>query len=197
MPGTNEHKLPLGVRASFGSLPPLAGKFSGPAIVLGRAPGWLTELDIALEVTSCDAPIFAVNHMVGHYGCLDFEHVVSVHCCRYPSRENRRHDVVYHSQRPLTNSPNADVFWPIPGIGGSGSSALLAVVIALNMGFDPVFVAGVHLSETTCVVDDQGHKTVHSYRVYRDGWTSLRDQLYGRVFSVSPQGTFLRNLLGG
>lgn len=192
------HTLPLGLRASFGELPALAGKFSGPAIVLGRAPGWEDELDIAFEVTAHEAPIFGANAFDDeHFPGLDVEHVVSVHCAHFPARDKRRPDTLYHSPKPLTVCPRSDVFWPVPGIGGSGSSALLAVVVALNMGFDPVFVAGVHLAEETCHVDDQGRKTIHSYVVYQDGWVSLRDQLYGRVFSVSPQGTFLRNLLGG
>jgi len=197
MPKATHHILPLGARASFGPLPPLAGKFSGPAIVLGRAPGWMQELDIALEVTDCEAPIFAVNHHVGHYGCLDFEHVVSVHSCTYPNRDKRRPDVVYHSQKPLITNPNADVFWPLPGVGGSGSSALLGVVVALNMGYDPVYVAGVHLTESTCDVDEEGREFLHSYTSYHDGWISMREQLLGRVFSVSPRGTFLRDLLEG
>lgn len=191
------HNLPLGLRASFGEPPALAGKFHGPAIVLGRAPGWVDELDIALEVTGCDAPIFAANHHCGHYPGLCVEHVVSVHCGTFPAKGQRRADTTYHCAKPPTCCPNADVFWPMPGIGGSGSSALLATLVALNMGFDTVFVAGVHLAEVTCKEDDQGRREVHSYALYQDGWTCLREQLRKRVFSVSPQGSFLRNLLGG
>lgn len=191
------HQPPLGWREAFGPLPPLAGKFSGPAIVLGRAPGWVDELDVALEVTGCEAPIFAVNHNMGYYPGLCVEHVVSVHAAKFPTKDRRRADTLYHSSKPLHVAPRGDVFWPLPGIGGSGSSALLAALIALNMGHDPVFVAGVHLVDGTCVVDAAGKKTVHSYRGYQDGWVSLREQLLGRVFSVSPRGSFLRELLGG
>lgn len=191
------HNLPLGWRESFGALPPLAGKFSGPAIVLGRAPGWEIELDVALEVTQYEAPIFAVNHQEGHYPGLCVEHVVSVHAAKFPEKAKRDQRTIYHSPKPPHVAPRADVFWPMPGIGGSGSSALLAALIALNMGHSPVYVAGVHLEETTCVEDEQGRRTLHSYTVYKDGWSSLRDQLRGRVFSVSPRGTFLRGLLEG
>lgn len=195
--GLSKQSLPLGVRASFGALPPLAGKFSGPAIVLGRALGWQDELDTAFELTGHDAPVFAVNHhMPSHYGCIAFEHVVSIHSGDFPPKDKRRQDVLYHAEKPLHCAPNADVFWPIPGMG-AGSSALLATVVALNMGYAPVYLAGVHLAESTSVDDGQGHCTIHSYCVYQDGWTSLRDELMGRVFSVSPTGTFIRDLLGG
>jgi hypothetical protein len=191
------HQLPLGWRASFGALPPLAGKFSGSAIVLGRAPGWVDELDAALDVTGHAAPIFAVNHQEGHYPGLCVEHVVSVHAAKFPAKDKRRADTLYHSPKPPHVAPRADVFWPMPGIGGSGSSALLATLIALNMGHSPAYVAGVHLMESTCLEDEEGRKTLHSYKPYQDGWVSMREQLLGRVFSVSPRGTFLRELLGG
>lgn len=191
------HNLPLGWRESFGALPPLAGKFSGPAIVLGRGGDWVSELDAAMLATDNDAPIFAVNHQEGHYPGLCVEHVVSVHAAKFPAKERRRADTVYHCPKPPHVAPLADAFWPMPGIGGSGSSALLATLIALNMGYAPVLVAGVHLTETTEGDDGQGHRWRHGYGVYQDGWVTLRDQLVGRVFSVSPQGTFLRELLGG
>lgn len=191
------HNLPLGWRESFGPLPPLAGKFSGPAIVLGRGGDWVTELDIALAVTEYAAPVFAVNHQEDYYPGLCVEHVVSVHAVRFPVKEARRADTLYHCPKPPNVAPKADVFWPLPGIGGSGSSALLAVVIALNMGYAPVFVAGVHLSERTETVDEQQRRSVHDYGLYQQGWVSLREQLVGRVFSVSPRGSFLRELLGG
>lgn len=191
------HNLPLGWRESFGALPPLAGKFSGPAIVLGRGGDWVSELDAAMLATDHEAPIFAVNHQEGHYPGLCVEHVVSVHAAKFPGREQRRADTVYHCPKPPHVAPLADVFWPMPGIGGSGSSALLAVVVALNMGHAPVFVAGVHLEERTETVDGQQRRVIHDYGLYQQGWVSLREQLVGRVFSVSPQGTFLRELLGG
>lgn len=188
---------PLGVRASFGPLPPLAGKFSGPAIVLGRAPGWIDEMDIAMLATDHAAPVFAVNHQEGYYPGLCFEHVVSVHAAHFPAKENRRRDTIYHSSKPLHVAPFADVFWPMPGVGGGGSSALLAALIALAMGHAPVLVAGVHLSDSAPIVDEQGRKTRNSYTCYRGGWMSLLPNLRGRVFSVSPRGTFLRDLLEG
>lgn len=191
------HQLPLGLRASFGALPALAGKFSGPAIVLGRADGWVDELDAALSLTDHAAPIFAVNHQMGYYPGLCVEHVVSVHTALFPAKESRRADVLYHCPKPPHVAPKADVFWPVPGIGGSGSSALLAVVVALNMGYAPVYVAGVHLDYHQVDDDGQGHKTIYSYRCYQDGWTALKHELEGRVFSVSPAGTFVRDLLGG
>lgn len=195
MPAARDNKIPLGVRAYFGPLPPLAGKFSGPAIVLGRGGDWAAELDIALLATDYAAPIFAVNHQCGHYPGLCVEHVVSVHSAMFPPKDMRRADTVYHCPKPPSVAPRADAFWPMPGIGGSGSSALLAVLIALAMGHKPVLVAGVHLNESTLAVDEQGRKTRYSYTFYQDGWVALLQHLRGRVFSVSPRGSFLRDLL--
>jgi len=191
------NKLPLGVRASFGTLPPLAGKFSGPAIVLGRADGWVDELDAAFALTSYEAPVFAVNgHVEEHYpGCI-FEHEISIHCQSFPGRDKRREDVTYHAEKPLCNCPNADVFWPIPGMG-AGSSALLAVFIAINMGYSPVYVAGVKLSLHTVVDIGNGQKMMHDYRFYQDGWRAVEHELKGRVFSMGKPGDFLFDLLGG
>lgn len=192
-----QHKLPLGVRASFGALPPLAGKFSGPAIVLGRADGWVGELDAAFWLTQYEAPVFAVNgHVEEHYpGCV-FEHEVSIHCQSFPRRAERRADVTYHAEKPLCNCPEADVFWPIPGMG-AGSSALLAVFIALNMGYAPVYVAGVQLSLHEVVEDEAGKKLMHDYRFYRDGWAAVQQELRGFVYSMGQPGDFLFDLLGG
>lgn len=191
------HKLPLGVRASFGPLPPLAGKFRGPAIVLGRAAGWVDELDAAFALTEHEAPVFAVNgHVENHYpGCV-FEHEVSIHCQGFPKRDERRADVTYHAEKPLCNCPEADVFWPIPGMG-AGSSAMLAVFIALNMGYAPVYIAGVQLSLYEVMDVGNGQKLMHDYRFYRDGWTSTHHELKGRVFSMGKPGDFLFDLLGG
>lgn len=197
MTRATEHKLPLGVRASFGPLPPLAGKFSGPAIVLGRADGWVDELDAAFELTDYAAPVFAANgHVEDHYpGCV-FENEVSIHCQGFPGSTERRDDVTYHAEKPLSNCPNADVFWPIPGMG-AGSSALLAVYIALNMGYAPVYVAGVKLSLHQVVDIGDGKKLMHDYRFYRDGWFAIQHELKGRVFSMGKPGDFLFDLLGG
>lgn len=197
MTQATNNKLPLGVRASFGPLPPLAGKFSGPAIVLGRAEGWVDELDAAFELTRYEAPVFAINGYVpDHYpGCV-FEHEVSIHCQSFPKRGERRTDVTYHAEKPLCNCPEADVFWPIPGMG-AGSSALLGVFIALNMGYAPVYVAGVKLSLYTVVDIGNGQKLTHNYRFYRDGWTAVQHELKGRVFSMGKPGDFLFDLFGG
>jgi len=147
-----------------------------------------------MALTGYAAPIFATNHHAGHYPGLCVEHVVSVHSCNFPKKENRRQDTIYHSEKPLKCAPNADVFWPIPGTG-AGSSALFAALVALNMGYAPVYVAGVHLEQHTVEDDGQGHQEIHSYRLYQDGWRSLKHELIGVVFSVSPRGTFLRDLL--
>ena len=111
-------------------------------------------------------------------------------------RGGRRADVTYHAEKPPCNCPNADVFWPIPGMG-AGSSALLAVFIALNMGYAPVYVAGVHLSLHQVVDIGGGKKLMHDYRFYRDGWTAVARELQGRVFSMGKPGDFLFDLLGG
>ena len=79
------------------------------------------------------------------------------------------------------NLPGVDMAFPIATKGGS--SALLATLIALVMGHDKVVTAGVHL------VDD--------YKPMQGRWIHFDDALRGRVFSVSPEGTFIRDYFGG
>jgi hypothetical protein len=184
----------FGLVPSFMPVPALAGTCSGPLIVLGRAGDWLSELDTALEVTGFDAPVMAVNVHSGHYpGLWPVEHEVSVHCGRFLEgvHMSTRHCVKLPGQ-----CPNADVYWPIPHFGGEGSSAMLGAVIGLNMGHEPIIMAGVHLDKVE--VSTIGSKTlVGSYIYFQAGWRKRLDMMRGKVFSVSPVGTFLRDLLGG
>lgn len=179
-------------------LPPEFQTASGPAIVLGRSEGWLEDLDRALDAGPCasmGAPIFAVNGSFGYYpGLWPVEHVVSVHCHQFPKE---RGQTLYHTCKPVQTCANSDVQWPLVGIGGDGSSALLAVAVALLMGHAPVFVAGVRLTAKTIDVDSKGKRSFNDYRIFQQGWTDREDLLRGKVFSMAPAGTFLTDLLGG
>lgn len=173
-----------GVEVRVGFLPvprALVNSEGGPAIVLGSAPGWLDELDAAMSETGHYAPIFGVNGQRHYQGCSGMlDHWVTIHGSLfskgsgYPMR---------HTVQPYAGSPNADVRWPLIRTAAEGSSALTATLIALMMGFDLVMLAGVHLNG--------------EYTNFRAGWAGRYELLRGRVLSVSPVGTFLRDLFGG
>lgn len=182
------------VRQDFLPLPAaLVGSASGSAIVLGRC-SWPEELDLAFDATGHCSPVFALNGQIeGHYGCAKFEHVVSVHGQLF-----RPHgaEITYHTVKPKSVAPYADFHWPLARTG-EGSSALTATLIALLMGYSPVILAGVHLDDVFDHHTPSGKRLIGDYRLFRQGWVGRDAEVRGRVCSVSPQGTFLRDRYGG
>lgn len=145
--------------------PPLSGK--GDAIVCGTAPGYERELMRALDVAPC-AYIIGVNRA---YQTEFLDCMVTVHPEAFQDCPVDMH----------TDKPGGDWRWPIATMGGT--SALLAVCIALAMGFDRVVLAGVHIDG--------------DYAGCRGPWLTWRKALAGRICSVSPRGTFIRDTFGG
>lgn len=190
-----------GVEVRVGYLPvphAFVNSESGTAIVLGRAPGWLDELDIAMEATGYDAPIFAINgqeklkHYKGISGLVDLW--VTIHGALFPEYESGT-GPTRHTVKPILTTPNADIHWPLVGTA-DGSSALTAVLIARMMGYEKTVVAGVHLITRTEVLPD-GRKIMDGYAFFRTGWVKRFDTLKDHVRCVSPEGNFLRDLYGG
>lgn len=156
-----------------GDLPGCAGQFRGPAVVAGTAAGYAGEFLSAWRGHG-HCPVVGVNRFGLEYQGI-CGHWVSVHPeIFFPCRAWR---VTTHSDKPHAD---ADAVWPIATMGGS--SALLAVLVALCLGFAPVVAAGVHL--------------VGEYRRMQGSWRRFERTLRGRVFSVSPPGTFVRDFLG-
>jgi hypothetical protein len=142
---------------------------SGVALVVGTAPDWIDEL-VEAKIKFPDAPVFAVN-VAGRMIICNYW--VTVHPEKFGWG-----DMPLFSDK-MKNM--ADVAWPIATAGGS--SALLATLIALVMGFDMVVMAGVHL--------------IGEYKQFQPQWLGREEQINGRVRSVSPEGTFIRDHFGG
>lgn len=172
-----------GIRvADFASIP-AHREMSGDAVVLGTSKNWAGELLDALRF-SPDANLFAVNK-AGNFVLSNYR--VTVHPEDYFNPWN---PAPLFSDKQMTTTwkcsdgqeaKAVDYVWPIPTAGGT--SALLATMIAFVMGFDRVIMAGVHL--------------IGEYRRFRDRWLYFEDDLMGRVVSVSPEGTFIRDHFGG
>lgn len=195
-----EHINGVEVRAEYLPVPrAIVNSERGSAIVLGRAPGWLDELDLALEATGHDAPVFAVNgqdknnHYAGISGLV--EHWVTTHGGAYPYAE-RWDGPIRHAVKPVESAPNADYRWPLVGTAGQGSSAFTATLIAIMMGFTDIVLAGVHLSRSR-KTNAAGQTSFSGWDFFQGGWKARYEFLKGRVRSVSPEGTYLRDLFGG
>lgn len=165
----------------YAGLPPLAKAFTGPAMVVGTAPGWDAEsMEGFRQVKDMHgvAPVvFAVNNAGRLLPEGMAQHWVTVHP-----------EVFYRDESPLDRHsdkrhPGATVEWVWPIATMGGSSSLLAVMIAIVMGFQPVVTAGVHLGD--------------EYKRMQGRWVHYRNGLQGRVCSVSPAGTFVRDFFGG
>ncbi len=159
--------------AAYAPLPRTTG--TGPAIVAGTAPGYAREILAARRALS-SAPVLGVNRFGTEHGA-GCELWVSVHPETYFRKRGSAAWPRTCSDRP---APGVDLVWPIAT--GGGSSALLAVLIALVMGHGPVVCSGVHLDG--------------DYASYRARWEELAACLRGRVFSFSPRGTWLRDYFG-
>lgn len=150
----------------YTKLPAIEG--AGPAIVCGTAPNWSIELESARQKCP-DAPVFGVNRAAIWAPC---DYLVTVH----PELFKNVSCKIFSDKA----AHNVDTVWPIATAGGT--SALLAVLIALLMGHSRVVTAGVHLNG--------------DYKSARDRWIFFADQIGERLTSVSPEGTFITDYFG-
>jgi hypothetical protein len=173
--GDDVPRIIHGIKYPDGPKPKYEDKFSGPCIVCGTAPGWQKELAKAREAFQ-DAHLVAVN-FAGADESIPWDWWVSYHPDVFWGK-GRVVSPETHSDKPVDG---VDVRWHI-GVGG-GSSSLLAVTFARLAGFSPIITAGVHL--------------VDRYKHMSGRWHSFRDALTGHLFSVSPEGTYVRDKFGG
>jgi hypothetical protein len=154
------------------------------ALVVGTGPTARADLS-AIDLSEFET--FAVNQAVFQYNFVKWHHVVTWHPENYVKwyeqylRQGGRKE-----SWPKTHCPKATwqgkkheerYRWPITvncvwETGNpKGSSALVAVGIAMSIGYDPVIVAGCPLSE--------------KYQNYRRGWLNHHWLLDGHVYGVS------------
>ncbi|MGE4551608.1 MAG: hypothetical protein AB7D57_00755 [Desulfovibrionaceae bacterium] len=162
--------------AGFAPPPPDAG--TGPAIVAGTGPDFVAEF-LAARALAPRGAVLGVNGFGRDHG-VHCDWWVSLHPEDFFARAER-----IPGTRPMTCAdhacPGVDRLWPIPD--GRGGSALLAVCIALAMGYGPVIVAGVRLEG--------------GYAPLRAGWEAHARLLRGRVGTTAPDGTWIVRLLHG
>ena len=158
------------------------------AVVVGTGRSLWADLR-AINRPEC--PVFAVNEGIMFVPRCD--HAVSHHASKLPHwlalRPGPTDHIKAHTHGRRGAVPGVQPWGDLPT---HGSSALLAVRIALALGFARVLVAGVPLDGNGYVWGDPETPPTTDHTQYRHAWEQARD-LTGRV--ASPSG-FLRDLLG-
>jgi hypothetical protein len=156
------------------------------AIVLGSGRSAWTDLR---ALGPREAPVFAVNDMIVFAPAI--EHAVSHHAeklqhwnalrTRASARRPRESGITVHSSAA---GPGIDKVWL--KLRGDGSSALLAVRIALALGYQPVTVCGVPLDAGGYLWSDPyTDDPVYDFARYRAAWERAEPEFKGRVTAVS------------
>lgn len=160
------------------------------ALVLGGANTLADDRRRAFEMFSPDL-IIACNHAGrDEEGRLD--HWASMHPDLFP---------MWSKARRAAGRPDAGRYWharhrpsPVPSTpieSWGGSSGLLCVAVAFELGAERVVLAGVPMLKTACHYDKDGHW--FEAREYWPAWERHADKLIGRVRSFSG---WTQNLLG-
>ena len=161
---------------------------STPAIVVGSGRSVWADLR---AINQPDLPVFAVNEMIQFSPRAD--HAVSHHASKLPHwlalRPGPTDHIKTHTHGRRGTQPGVQGWREMPT---GGSSSLLAVRVAMALGFAPILVAGVPLDGQGYVWGDPATPPATDHAQYRHAWEQARD-LKGSVFS--PSG-FLRDLLG-
>ena len=186
-----ERWIKNGIRGR-GDLPPMAGNWSGPAIILGCGRCLYAEAARYVDI----ADIIAINY-TGILCPYNKRHLVSLHPeeilhLKELLRFNNRWQIDHLFTHSTTG---AEVNWDFddPEIG-NGTSALFATLIAVVLGYNPVILAGVPLDNT----GNFYHPPEYMINYWENGsshdkWLEYRPLLLNRVFSLSG---FTREILG-
>jgi len=165
------------------------------AIVVGSGRGVYQDVS-ALGDLARGAFVFGVNNMIELYS-HPVDHGVSHH----PEKLLRWHANRIDPRRPgdpgkivlHTSESQIDGVRCWPQFRGPGSSSLLAVRVAVELGFRPVIVAGVPLDASGYLWGDPDLADNFDFAHNRTAWIDALGALSGRVFAVSG---YLRGLLG-
>jgi len=169
---------------------------AGVAVVLGSGRSLWADLR-AIQAITPTLTYFAVNYAVLFSPRAD--HAVSHHPDELPHLlALRARGIARGTDVPVTHSsgagPGIDHAWPQFRGGRSGSSALLATQIALELGHEAVIVAGVPLDANGYVWGDPfPGAPICDFARFRQGWQDARASFAGRVTAVSG---YLADLLG-
>lgn len=170
-----------------GHLPSIAGTKTGPLLIVG--PGWCVKEDLK---HAPDYPVMAVN--AAAMFLRDLEHWYTPHpeyCAAMSAVRGFFH--LEPARCPVHSAQGArgaDIMWPILG-SAALSGGIQAVVVAIEMGYAPVILAGMP-------ADGKGHcyphpnengwatSYDHGQKMFLDQWAWLRDGYFdGKVTSLS------------
>ena len=192
-----------------GDAPKCAGKFKGPAVVLGSARCIWDDL---AKIDFDKVSVIAVNDMILHYRG-ELHHAVSLHPEEPPLwRQLRWTNGCYsgghiytHSHRLPENNDNLppydfktrhglDYIWVLEG-GRGGSSGLFAAMVGLALGYSSIILAGIPLDGNGHFFDPPGKKaTQFTAQNITWEWESANEKYFkGRVKSLSGR---TKDLLG-
>jgi hypothetical protein len=176
-----------------GDMPKCAGNQSGVAVVMATGRGVWDDLTYRFSPEGNHAAVIAVNNMILHWKGR-VHHGVSMHPeepglwrALRPYYQCEGSHVHTHGYRAHEKPgiPECDYIWDIPA-GKGGTSSLLAVFIALAIGYDRVVLCGVPLDGNGHFYDPPDMKIpVFSSDFLQSEWLKAREQFSGRVRSVS------------
>jgi hypothetical protein len=185
-----ERWIKNGIRGK-GELPPMAGNWKGPVVIMGSARCLYDDL----QHVPSNAHVMAVS-MAGLMYPMNKHHWVSfhpddfTHLLWFDKYNFSQKDHIYtHSTR------DAAVVWDFddPTLG-NGTSTLLATLIAIVLGYVPIILAGVPLDGTGNIHHPPGYVTNDwDNGSCHEKWLEYRPLLVNRVFSMSG---FTREMLG-
>jgi hypothetical protein len=183
-----------------GDLPPLAGKFSGPLVVLGSARGLWDDLAqvkgnpdyMAINLAGLHVQKKLAHWATWHSECIP--HYMGLYWEGWPVQNHEVHThapILYpYELLPAENNWNFDM---APEIKlDCGSSSLFAVCVALALGYYPVLLAGIPLEPCGCFYDPPWMRSF-DYQRYQKAWEQANKVFQGRVKSYSG---YTRELLG-
>jgi hypothetical protein len=169
----------------------MAGGWKGPVIVMGAARCLFDDM----SNLSIKGDVMSVN-IAGLVCPLNRRHWVSFH------PDNLKHLVPLTRDDPtqkdhiFTHSiKDAEIVWDFddPELG-NGTSGLLATLVALVLGYNPVILAGIPLDGSGNYNDIPGYRSVDWVSgSCHDKWLEYRPLFINRVFSMSG---FTREILG-
>lgn len=173
-----------------GDLPACAGSYSGTAIVLGTARCAWEDVEAARsQLSYLSFDLIAINGMAFFYPGPKLRHAVSMHPKELEYWRSLRK--IYEGQDGetfLTHSykPRADVTWNIRS-GNGGTSALLAVMVGLALGYGKIILCGVPMDGSGHFYDPPGIGSVQFTQDWLETeWKKTADVFFkGRVRSMS------------
>jgi hypothetical protein len=185
-----------------GTIPTIAGTFSGPLVVMGTGRCLWDDLAMvkgnpdymAINMSGCFVPKKISHWASKHPGGLPY-YIGLYHENFYPTdTDNGNFNFMAHIFRPqiYSHAPErAEVIWDFAG-RDDGSSSMFGVMVGLVLGYDPIWLAGVPIDGSGRFYDPPG-MAPFDYGYYQQFWSAKVPIFENRVKSFSG---FTATLLG-